>query len=74
MGLRALASAIQAGLQRQGIISNNIANVLTPGFRSRRAQQQNLAELEWASMWEPICGTWGFSHDITRNFTLETRP
>ena len=36
-------SGIQAGLQRQATIANNIANLLTAGFRSRRAQQTTLA-------------------------------
>ena len=44
MGLRALASAIQAGFQRQGIIANNIANVATTGFRSRRGEQVALPQ------------------------------
>lgn len=36
-------SGIQAGLQRQATIANNIANALTSGFRSRRSEQTTQA-------------------------------
>ncbi len=42
MGIRISLTGIQAGIQRLTTISNNVANVLTPGFRSRRGSQASL--------------------------------
>lgn len=43
MGLRIAASAIQTGLQRQAITANNVANLLTPGFRAQRGEQATVS-------------------------------
>lgn len=42
MGLRIALTGIQAGLDRLANIANNVANVRTPGFRSRRTEQASL--------------------------------